>query len=378
VTKKTDQKLQRWIDLLAALLRHHYGLTFERLKTEVPTYAASTDAAALARMFERDKDELRAFGIPITTSEPNDDEPQRYFIDRREMYLPYLTLASMAPGTSRASQGSRSSLAVHDSPPQKRREGYRSLPELAFEPDELRALVLGAREVSRIGDAAMAADAESALRKLAYDLDLPVGSVLGENGGGVVVPREPATIARIRVLGEAVLRLKRVTFRYRSMANDTAAERTVEPYGLFFVSGHWYLAARDIHKDDVRNFRVSRMDYVEMNEKKPQSADFQVPSSFRLAEHARARGPWELGEGDGEEMIVHFRGDSGVTVAAEKLGVVSSLGDRHRAFQVKRLDSFVRWLLSFAGEVVPVSPQRLVDEYRETARATFAAYSVES
>ena len=42
-SRPKDQKIQRWIDLLAALLRRHYGATFEQLRDDVPAYAAATD-----------------------------------------------------------------------------------------------------------------------------------------------------------------------------------------------------------------------------------------------------------------------------------------------------------------------------------------------
>jgi predicted DNA-binding transcriptional regulator YafY len=34
----------------------------------------------------------------------------------------------------------------------------------------------------------------------------------------------------------------------------------------------------------------------------------------------------------------------------------------------------VRWILSFAGEAVPVSPPHLADAYRDVVRATLSAY----
>nr|MBA2685949.1 hypothetical protein [Gemmatimonadaceae bacterium] len=47
---------------------------------------------------------------------------------------------------------------------------------------------------------------------------------------------------------------------------------------------------------------------------------------------------------------------------------------RRRAFQVRRRDAFVRWTISFAGEVVPVAPASLVDEYRVVVARTLALY----
>ena len=51
--KPADAKLQRWIDLLAALLRHHFGATFAELKKVVPAYGQGKDATTIARKFLR-------------------------------------------------------------------------------------------------------------------------------------------------------------------------------------------------------------------------------------------------------------------------------------------------------------------------------------
>ena len=360
---RAEAKLQRWIDLLAVLLSHKYGVSLEQLRTKVPGYAAGGATETVARMFERDKDELRALGVPIDTLEPSeeDGEHQRYRVEPREMYLPILVIAAAGSAARPAREDTR-----------RLRAGYRSIPSLAFEPDELSALVEGARRVAALEDLTIAGDATAALRKLAFDL--PIDSALSESGDTVLVRNEPATAARLRTLGQALLRLKRVTFTYRSMTRDVTSARTAEPYGLFFVSGHWYLAARDVDSSELRNFRVSRMTEIVVNPKRPQSQDYEIPDQFRLTEHAVDREAWELGDSDAQEMVVEFRGNSGAATAALKLGRPAALGDRHRTFSVRRSDTFCRWLLSFAGEAVPVSPQSLVDECRALARATLSAY----
>ena len=47
-------------------------------------------------MFERDNDELRSFGIAIDTIDLQDDDGDTsgYRLDRKGLYLPYLSLAS--------------------------------------------------------------------------------------------------------------------------------------------------------------------------------------------------------------------------------------------------------------------------------------------
>jgi proteasome accessory factor B len=99
-----EPKLQRWTDLIAALLRRRFPATFEDIARDVPAYADEKKKKdAIMRMFERDKDELRSFGISIDTVEFEDDngDASGYLLDRKWFYLPYLSLAARdgKPGT---------------------------------------------------------------------------------------------------------------------------------------------------------------------------------------------------------------------------------------------------------------------------------------
>jgi hypothetical protein len=40
---------------------------------------------------------------------------------------------------------------------------------------------------------------------------------------------------------------------------------------------------------------------------------------------------------------------------------------------VRRVEPFTRWLLSFAGEVVPVSPEEVTSAYQELAQESLTA-----
>jgi hypothetical protein len=61
--------------------------------------------------------------------------------------------------------------------------------------------------------------------------------------------------------------------------------------------------------------------------------------------------------------------------AAAALGRPDDASPALRRFDVRRADSFARWLLAFAGEALPVSPPSLVDEYRALAERTRALYA---
>src|SRR5690348_9500629 len=172
-----DAKLQRWIDFLATLLTHRYGRTFDELRRDVPAYASAaktTSEASLLRMFERDKDELRASGIPIETRDASGDEEPRYYVDAKELYLPFIALAG--PGAHRA---------------RSVRAGYRSAPTLAFEPDELDTVFRALALTRELGDPHLASQSESAERKLTLDLSQ---NVIPRSAIPPVIPRDRKSV----------------------------------------------------------------------------------------------------------------------------------------------------------------------------------------
>ncbi len=181
-------KIQRWIDLLAALLARRWPATFEELIRDVPAYAAGDQSSETRRrMFERDKDELREYGIPIETVTAADDgEASGYQLRVRDFYLPYLALRS----------GGRT-----QAPRRTDRYGYSSLPVLTFEAEELAAIAEAAGRVRDLGDPLLAEHAESAMRKLACDLPVDAAA---HPGGRVAAARPGAAAELFAMLGDAL------------------------------------------------------------------------------------------------------------------------------------------------------------------------------
>ncbi len=374
VAAPPNPKLQRWIDLVVALLARQSPITFEELVPSVSEYAVQwgeaqreedekrrrTKLESLKRAFERDKDELRSFGVPIESLEDEDDNAGgAYRLRRADFYLPYLSLAVPEREPAR---------------PHGDRFGYRMLARLTFEADELQAIVDAAAGVRALGDPVLVNDVDNALRKLA--VDLPVDATLpSADEPRVVLARSRPDAATFDALGDALRRRKVVTFSYHAMSSDRTEEREVEPYGLFFVSAHWYLAGRDRARGELRNFRLNRMRGVKVNSARAQSPDYEVPQDFSLREHARSRQSWELGDGEPLVAEIAFEGTSGATMAASRLGREVAADARRRTFEVRRLDAFVRWLLSFAGEVRPVAPAELVAAFEDMRSATLKIYT---
>jgi predicted DNA-binding transcriptional regulator YafY len=367
----SERKLQRWVDLLAALLVRQRHATFEELAKDIPGYdLANSQRESVLRTFERDKDELREFGVPIDTIDDPDGDIAGYRLERKAFYLPYL----MVTGHERSTTVPRRV----DS------DGYRALGMLAFEPDELDAIIEAAARVRTLGDSLLAAESDAAIRKLA--LDVPLGAVLDHEDAEAmpldasgrefhVAPRAQPEMAVFDRLADALTRHKTVSFDYYTMERGDQARRSVEPYGLFFVSSHWYLAGRDTDRGALRNFRLSRISRVDVNKKKAQSADYVVPDDFSLRDHAQSREPWEIGDGTVMSAVVEFTASTGATRAALRLGKPVDGSEMRRRFEVRRPDAFARWLLSFGGDVRPVEPVELCEEYHRVAAATLERYN---
>jgi len=360
-----NSKVRRWVELISALLGARRPLTFLEIAGKVPAYMVNgeplrsrADAAAPKRAFERDKDELRDLGVPIESVSELGDEDFLYSLRVADFYQPYVHIVS-ARGVQRADKVTRG--------------GYQSVQSLNFDPDELQIIAAAAARTVQIGDANLAELARNAMRKFAYDQ--PIGAIEGRSDDVHVPPRTVADARLLSSLGSALFKRKRLTGQYHSMGSATPSERTVEPYGLFYVSGHWYLCARDVDKGELRNFRVSRMSSVRANASAPNTRDYDIPSEFSLREHAKSRQAWEIGDVDSSDALIEFRGQSGATMAARAIGEPVDGSDARRRFRVRRSDNFARWLLSFAGEVAPVAPDTLVHEYQQLVQATFALYA---
>ncbi|MBC7895170.1 MAG: WYL domain-containing protein [Cytophagaceae bacterium] len=364
-------KLQRWIDLVAELLSRRVPAPFEELARGVPEYheklrrAESEDGTkrrraidSLKRTFERDKDELRQLGFPLQSVKDDDGVESLYQLKPNDFYLPYLCLAMPGRNTG---------------PRKVDKWGYHALATLSFTADELQAVVEGATTLRTLGDPLLVMAASGALRKLAVDLPVGAASLPDDVPRRMPVRARP-DIATFNRLGDAVQRRKVATFTYRTMATGSVESRDVEPYGLFFVNGHWYLAGHDRQRGARRNFRLSRIDDAALPNDSVKGPDFVVPRTFDIRELARSRHAWELGDAEALVAIVEFRDDSGPAMAARTLGDRVDGQPTQRRFAVRRPDAFVRWVLSFAGSVMPHSPAPVIDALAAVLRATRALY----
>jgi proteasome accessory factor B len=365
----SPDKLTRWLDLLAALLRRRVPVPFAELRADVPAYdAPGARADSILRTFERDKDELRALGVAIESLQEVPGGEVRYRLRAEQFYLPFLLLgeATRPEGVELRRVGRPGGV------------GYDRLPVLAISTDDHLALVRAALRAQGVGHPGLAADADAARRKLAVDLVDPElrAAVTTAPGAARVLP------ATFDLLARALEARKVVTFTYHSIGRDVTATRTVEPYGLVFLAGHWYLVARDADAAALRRFRLSRMANARLVRPGTAGGEYVIPADFNLRAQARSRHAWELGEGEEIPVTVRFRDPDGALAATlpEGEAVAAAPGALARCFRVRRVEPFLRWVLSCAGEARVVAPPEAVEAWRrllERARDAQRAVAAE-
>lgn len=354
-------KLQRWLDLIAYLVTRRLPASFEEIAAHVPAYARADsenprDREAVRRMFERDKDELRAMGIPIETVAYSltfgGDAMEGYVINTRDFYLPYLRLVREQPRPVPA--------------PDRHRPATVELHEKDV-PVVLEAL----RRMASLPHSPLAQEARSAFRKLAFDLD---PDAFGEDSPVLFVdrPGQAELAERLRTLTDALLARKRVHFRYHGIYRGEETERDVRPYGMLFQDGHWYLIGYDEDRSDLRVFRVGRIERVRVNTRSPHTPDYEIPGDFELASYTGRRA-WELGDPDEGPLHVDVLFRFPLSLWAERNGhgrLVRELegGSTIRRFEVLQVSAFLRWLLGLGPEAELLEPPELEAQRRELAR----------
>lgn len=205
-------RLERLINLMAALLEADHPLDRFELRSRVSGYGADVEEGTFRRMFERDKDALRQMGVPLVMELVNPDRPE-------------------------VGEGYRI--------PKERYE----LPDPDLDADELAALRLavsavsvGATETSGPGTSGPSTG-RAALWKLGGGAEV-AAPVVAELPGSEHLP----------VLFAATADRQPVTFAYQGH------QRRVEPWRLSYRGGHWYLSGFDRDRHDGRTFRLDRFE----------------------------------------------------------------------------------------------------------------------
>ncbi|EYR79293.1 MULTISPECIES: helix-turn-helix transcriptional regulator [unclassified Shinella] len=138
------------------------------------------------------------------------------------------------------------------------------LPPLMFSPEEIEALVLGARWVANRGDDPLQDAARNALARISAVLPPELRETL-EASPLLVGPGNalPASSVDLAVLRQAIRTERRLSITYRS-AEGTASARVIWPFALSFFDHARVVIGWCELREAFRHFRTDRIDAVEV------------------------------------------------------------------------------------------------------------------
>lgn len=210
---------ERLTNLVVALMSTEIGLTKQQILDNVSGYRQRVEAGAradaLEKMFERDKDDLRALGVPIETigdaADPQDLRDARYRIPQAEYDLPT---------------------------------------DISFSPAELAVLQLAGSVWSA---ESVSTDALAGVRKI---------RALGIDGDEPIIGFAPRITTRDASFGpfqDGIEKSRVVTFDYLKPGEDTPRRRRVRPLALVDFEARWHVYGIDVDVEQERTFLLSRV-----------------------------------------------------------------------------------------------------------------------
>lgn len=307
---------ERLVNLALLLASSRVHVTAEECRAAGLGYPEEQDTVAFLRMFERDKDALRAAGLVIDVALDPYTDTEAYRLDAAATFARPIDLS----------------------------------------PEELAVL--------RAVAAALAGDESFPFHE---DLALALGKL---GAAGHDAPMGPAALGgaeesphaqHVAALAEAVRTRKGVTFEYTNSAGTTR-QRSVDPYGLFFREGQWYVTGRDTDVDDIRTFNVERLGTLDVNPLKPRTPDFERPADFDVREQERL--PFQYGPLSAETRI---RFEPDVAWRAEGLsrgrGGITTLPDGSAVWVVEAadLERLASWIVDAGAGLHAVDPPELLE-----------------
>jgi predicted DNA-binding transcriptional regulator YafY len=311
-------RLERMTNLVLVLLETTRPLTLREISGTVAGYPEGPEASRQA--FERDKRALRELGVPLTIAPVESEQQVGYRILADDYYLP----------------------------------------DLGLDADEEQALGFAIAAVQLGGGAGADAIAklggpvtEAALGRVGLH-----GDGDGVAGPGVAPVAVLPSLPALGLIHDALRRRAVVRFRYHDR------EREVEPFGLAFRAGAWYLVGRDRAAAGGAATRTFRVDRFESTPSASEPFAYEPPIGTNLRDEIRLL-PWSATEAAAEvpvaELVVDARQARVVATQVPSAAIAAWTSDGSVCVRlpVGDLEAFVSWAVGLGDTLKVEGPPAL-------------------
>ncbi len=255
-------------------------------------------------------------------------------------------------------------------------------PPLHFTWDEAIALYLGRRHLEPLAGTQFWTSAQSSFRKIRATLGEPALRYLEKMAaafhhtafGAADYSRKAEIIDGLMVAIED----QRVAFiTYQSLQSTEPVTYDVHPYGIVFHRQSLYLVAHAVLHDEVRHYKVDRIDAVEL-----QRFPFSRPAEFDLQKHLADSFGIFRGDGQGVTVRVRFAAEVARYVEESRWHHSQRLrreedGSLVAEFVLGDTNEIKRWILSFGTNAVVLRPKQLREEILADLREMAGMYEVD-
>jgi len=252
--------------------------------------------------------------------------------------------------------------------------GYQ-LPAVNFSPDEAIALLVGVKGIQAHMSGPLSQRATSAMDKLLAVMDSQQRENIRTLQGRIAVDGADRSANNSEDKSfdscqQALMTRRQLLLSYTAKYNGKSSQRTVEPVGLSHYGGHWHLIAWCQLRDAMRDFRLDRIESIEIQADSCPARPEQTLESYFLALKERHTL---------SKVEVSFDADKAHFVGMEKyrygyLGSEQREGLEVMSFLTAYPEYLGRWLLSYTHAVRHVDgadmPQIMQTLYNELSHYT--------
>ena len=252
--------------------------------------------------------------------------------------------------------------------------GYK-LPPLVFTAEEATVLYMGANLVRDVWGRTYYGATTAVTAKLDNVLPDDLRAEVAQLQqslvvGGLAARDYQPWESTIHTLRQCIIERRCVHLVYQGLSRQEETARTLEPYGLAFQWGQWYLAGFCRLRQDMRTFRVDRIRHVEaLTERFIMPQDFnareylqramQYESSYQIVVHMDASIAQHIRESHSNWTKITDREDGSITVQ----------------FGTTNLDWATGWVLSYGAAAKALNPPELVERVRVVAENVLQRYN---